>query len=59
MFCDDIQGIDLINTRQNLMDLFVNIAMEIPAEITKMIKSKISKWILFIQTLFSKLHWES
>lgn len=63
MFCDDIQDMDLTNALQSLMALFVNMVTDIPAEITKMIKSKVSEWIssqaLFIQALFGELCWES
>lgn len=63
MFCDDIQDMDLTNALRSLMALFVNMATDIPAEITKMIKSKVSEWIssqaLFIQALFGELCWES
>lgn len=63
MFCDDIQDMDLTNALQSLMALFVNITTDISAEITSMIKSKVSEWMstqaLFIQALFGELCWES
>ena len=63
MFCDDIQDIDLTNALQSLMALFINITADISAEITNLIKSKVSEWmstqVLFIQALFGELCWES
>lgn len=63
MFCDDIQDMDLTNALQSLMALFINITANISAEITNLIKSKVSEWMstqaLFIQALFGKLCWES
>lgn len=63
MFCDDIQDMDLTNALQSLMALFINITADISAEITNLIKSKVSEWMstqaLFIQALFGELCWES
>ena len=63
MFCDDIQDMDLTNALQSLMALFINITADISAEITNLIKSKVSEWmstqVLFIQALFGELCWES
>ena len=63
MLCDDIQDMDLTNALQGLMALFINITADISAEITNLIKSKVSEWMstqaLFIQALFGELCWES
>lgn len=63
MFCDDIQDMDLTNALQGLMSLFTDIASMMSADITEMLKSKVSDWMtsqpLFIQALFSDLCWES
>lgn len=63
MFCDDIQDMDLTNAIQSLMALFINITADIPAEITNLIKHKVSEWMStqasFIQALFGELCWES
>ena len=56
MFCDDIQDMDLTNALQSLMALFVDTVTKISTEITDLVKSKVTDWImsqaLFIQTLF-------
>ena len=63
MFCDDIQDMDLTTALQSLMSLFVEQLSNMPAEITKIIKSKVDEWIKsqasFIQALFGNLCWES
>ena len=63
MFCDDIQDMDLTNALQGLMSLFTDIATMVSANITELLKSKVSNWMksqpLFIQALFSDLCWES
>ena len=63
MFCDDIQDMELTNALQSLMALFVEHISNLSADITSIIKSKISKWIAsqvtFIQSLFENICWES
>lgn len=56
MFCEDIQGMNLTNSLQSLMALFVEHISTLPGDITSCIKSKVTKWMLsqasFIQALF-------
>ena len=63
MFCDDIQDMDLTNALQSLMALFVEHISNLSADITSVIKSKVSEWIgsqaSFIQALFGNICWES
>ena len=63
MFCDDIQDMDLTNALQSLMALFVDTVTKISTEITDLVKSKVTDWImsqaLFIQALFRDFCWES
>lgn len=63
MFCDDIQDMDLTNALQSLMALFVEHISSLAADITSVIKSKVSEWIAsqasFIQALFGNICWES
>ena len=63
MFCDDIQDMDLTNALQSLMALFVDTVTKISTEITDLVKSKVTDWImsqaLFIQALFKDFCWES
>ena len=63
MFCDDIQDMDLTNALQSLMALFVEHALTLSADITSIIKCKVSEWITsqatFIQALFQNISWES
>lgn len=63
MFCEDIQDIDLTNALQSLMALFVEHLSTLSADITSLIKSKVTEWItsqaLFIQALFRNIRWES
>ena len=63
MFCDDIQDMDLTNALQSLMALFVEHILTLSADITSIIKCKVSEWIAsqatFIQALFSDISWES
>ena len=63
MFCDDIQDMDLTNALQSLMALFVDTVTKISPEITDLVKSKVTDWImsqaLFIQALFKGFCWES
>ena len=63
MFCDDIQDMDLTNALQSLMALFVEHISNLSADITSVIKCKVSEWIgsqaSFIQALFGNICWES
>ena len=63
MFCDDIQDMDLTNALQSLMALFVEHISNLSADITSVIKCKVSEWIgsqaTFIQALFGNICWES
>lgn len=63
MFCEDIQDMDLTNSLQSLMALFVEHISTLSADITSCIKSKVTEWMLsqasFIQALFRNFCWES
>jgi len=63
MLCDDIQDMDLTNALQGLLSLFTDIAAIVSADITELIKSKVTNWMksqpLFIQALFCDSCWES
>ena len=63
MFCDDIQDMDLTSALQSLMALFVEHILTLSADITSIIKCKISEWIasqaVFIRALFRDISWES
>lgn len=63
MFCDDIQDMDLASALQSLMALFVEHISTLSADITSVIKGKVSEWIAsqaaFIQILFQNISWES
>ena len=63
MFCEDIQDMDLTNALQSLMALFVEHISALSADITSLIKSKVTEWMssqaLFIQALFGNICWES
>ena len=63
MFCDDIQDMDLTNALRSLMALFVEHILTLSADITSIIKCKVSEWIAsqatFIQALFRDISWES
>ena len=63
MFCEDIQDMDLTNALQSLMALFVEHISTLSANITSVIKSKVTEWMLsqtaFIKTLFGNVSWES
>ena len=63
MFCDDIEDMDLTNALTSMMALFVEHLINLPAEITNILKSKVYEWMksqaLFIQSLFGNLSWES
>lgn len=45
MFCDDIQDMDLTSALQSLMALFVEHILTLSADITSIIKCKVSEWI--------------
>lgn len=61
--CEDIQDMDLTQALQSLMALFVEQVNNYAANITTIIKSKVSEWIdsqaSFIQVLFRDISWES
>jgi len=63
MFCEDIQDMDLTNALQSLMALFVEHISTLSADITSVIKSKVTEWMLsqaaFIKALFGNISWES
>ena len=63
MFCDDIQDMELTNALQSLMALFVEHISNLSADITSVIKCKVSEWITsqasFVQALFGNICWES
>ena len=63
VFTDDIHDTDLTNALQSLMSLFVEHILTLSADITSIIKCKVSEWIAsqaaFIQTLFRDISWES
>ena len=63
MFCEDIQDMDLTNALQSLMALFVEHMSTLSADITSVLKSKVTEWIAsqaaFIQYLFGNICWES
>ena len=63
MFCEDIQDMDLTNALQSLMALFVEHMSALSADITSVLKSKVTEWIAsqaaFIQALFKNICWES
>lgn len=63
MFCEDIQDMDLTNALQSLMALFVEHMSTLCADITSVLKSKVTEWIAsqaaFIQDLFGNIYWES
>lgn len=63
MFCEDIQDMELTNTFQSLMALFVENISILSADITVFIKSEVTDWIAsqakFIQALFVAISWES
>ena len=63
MFCEDIQDMDLTNALQSLMALFVEHISTLSADITTVIKSKVTQWMAsqasFIQSLFENICWES
>ncbi len=63
MYCKDIQDMDLTNALQSLMALFVEHISTLSADITSVLKSKVTEWIAsqttFIQALFGNICWES
>ena len=63
MYCEDIQDMDLTNALQSLMALFVEHISTFSADITSVLKSKVTEWIAsqtaFIQALFGNICWES
>ncbi len=63
MFCEDIQGMDLINALQSLMALFVEHISALSADSITCIKSKVTEWMnsqaVFMQALFEDICWES
>ncbi len=63
MFCDEIQDMDLTTALQELFALFTDIAGIVSAEITKILKCKVTEWLMaqpaFIQALFRDSCWES
>ena len=63
MYCKDIQDMDLTNALQSLMAMFVEHISTLRADITSVLKSKVTEWITsqaaFIQALFRDISWES
>ncbi len=63
MYCEDIQDMDLTNALQRLMALFVEHMSTLSADITSVLKSKVTEWIVsqagFIQALLGSIYWES
>ena len=63
MYCEDIQDMDLTNALRSLMALFVEHISTFSADITFVLKSKVTEWIAsqtaFIQALFGNICWES
>ena len=63
VFCEDIQDMDLTNALQSLMALFVEHISTLSADITSLIKSKVTEWMMsqasFIKALFGNICWES
>lgn len=63
MYCEDIQDMELANALQSLMALFVEHLTRLSADITSVLKSKVTEWIAsqakYIQALFGNICWES
>jgi hypothetical protein len=63
IFCEDIQDMDITNALQSLMALFVEHISTLSANITSLIKSKVTEWMVsqasFIRALFGNICWES
>jgi hypothetical protein len=61
--CEDIQDMDLTTALKSLMALFAEQLNTFPAEITAIIKCKVTEWMqsqtAFIQGLLGNLCWES
>jgi transposase IS4 family protein len=59
MYCEDIQDMDLTNALQSLMVLFVEHISTLSADITSVLKSKVTEWIAsqatFNQALFGNI----
>lgn len=59
MYCEDIQDMDLTNALQSLMALFVEHISTLSADITSVLKSKVTEWIAsqagFIQALLGSI----
>ncbi|TGY86041.1 hypothetical protein E5329_28540 [Petralouisia muris] len=63
IFCEDIRNMDLTDAMQSLMALFVEHISTLSADISPILKSKVTEWIVsqttFIQALFGNICWES
>ena len=63
MYCEDIQDMDLTNALQSLMALFVEHISTLSADITSVLKSKVTEWIAsqatFNQALFGNIRLEN
>lgn len=63
MYCEDIQDMELTNALQSLMALFVEHITTLSADITSVLKSKVTEWIAsqakYIQALFGNICWGS
>ena len=63
MYCEDIQDMNLTNALLSLMALFVEHISTLSADITSVLKGKVTEWIAsqasFIQALFGNICWES
>jgi len=46
MYCEDIKDMDLTNTLQSLMVLFGEHISSLSADITSVLKSKVTEWIV-------------
>ena len=59
MYCEDIKDMDLTNALQSLMVLFGEHISSLSADITSVLKSKVTEWIVsqatFIQALFGNI----
>lgn len=54
MFCEDIQDMDLTNALQSLMALFAEHIATLSADITSVLKSKVTEWIASQATFIQK-----
>ena len=63
MFCEDIQDMILTSALQSLMALFVEHISTLSADITSVLKSKVTEWIAsqstFLPALLGNICWES